>query len=204
MYTIMIYITAEQLEKEVQQLKYRIMKMEEIQQDMLWRIQYLEQCMGNVSQFSASTPTVSTNGSAPALESQNNDTNSLPQYNAEPLPLTHKLRNTELQVRFPSNLKPIEEVIAEHKDLLAINAPETLAQYIAKEAVFGDEIMKQCTPSGRKQRKALPQKELMMIKRSIFQHYRMYWNDVQAFEDLVWSKCHISIERACGRIRRQK
>ena len=118
----------------------------------------------------------------------------------EPLPLIHKLRN----MQFPNDLKNIEEVIDIHKDLLTINAPGTLAQCLEKEAVFGEDIMKMCTPTGSKQHKALPQRELLLIKTTIFKQYPQYRNDPRGFEDKIWIKCQTAIEQACGRLRRKK
>ena len=66
-----------------------------------------------------------------------------------------------------------------------------LALTLAREAVFGPEIMAQCTPLGTRMKKALPQKELYQIKAEIFQCYHL---EPQRFED-IWKRCHIVIQQ---------
>ena len=121
-------------------------------------------------------------------------------YGGGHLPLTQELRNVELCMQFPSDLKSIDPVIEERRDLVKINASATLAQYLAKETVFGEEIMRLCTPTGSKQRKALPQQELLSIKTAIFKLYPLYWHDPRGFEEMIWAKCHTAIVQACGTV----
>ena len=59
-------------------------------------------------------------------------------------------------------------LIQENKDLL-FTSLGTLAQVIAREAVFSTDMMAVCTPLGTKKLKALPQDELMRIKQAMFQ-----------------------------------
>ena len=73
-----------------------------------------------------------------------------------------------------------------------------LAITLAREAIFGNEIMAECTPTGTKNKKALPQKELFQIKLAIFQLYPNFWLEPERFED-VWRVCHTAIQQACGR-----
>ena len=112
------------------------------------------------------------------------------------LPLSQKLKNLPLHKDIVCG--DIAKVIEENIDIINV-APGTVAQLVAREAVFGSAIMSQCTPNGSKTLKALPQKELMMIKEAMFQRHSC--NDPHEFEK-VWSVCHIAIEQACGRARR--
>ena len=91
------------------------------------------------------------------------------------------------------------EVIEERRDLVKINAPATLAQYLAKEAVFGEEIMRLCTSTGSNPRKVLPQQELLSIKTAIFKLCPLSWHDPRGFEEMIRAKCHTAIEQACDR-----
>ena len=81
--------------------------------------------------------------------------------------------------------------------------PGTAAQNIVRYAVFGEDLMKKCTPQGSRKLKALPQEGLWRIKVAIFKQYPQYWRDPTLFEE-TWKKCHTAIEQACGRLRRQK
>ena len=65
--------------------------------------------------------------------------------------------------------------------------PGTVAQQVARSAVFGDEIMKICTPLGSKECKALPQSGLWSIKCAIFKEYPQYWHCPEGFEE-SWKK----------------
>ena len=84
-------------------------------------------------------------------------------------------------------------LIQENKDLL-FTSPGTLAQVIAREAVFGMDMMAVRTPLGTKQLKALPQDQLMQIKEAMFQAHP--YSDPDCFDVDVWSVCHKAIEQA--------
>ena len=58
-----------------------------------------------------------------------------------------------------------------------------------KYAVFGPQVMAQCTPLGTKSKMALPQKELLRIKEAIFELYPQYWLEPERF-DAVWKRCY--------------
>ena len=73
-----------------------------------------------------------------------------------------------------------------------------LAITLAREAMFGNDIMAECTPIGTKNKKALPQKELYQIKLAIFQLFPNFWLEPERFEG-VWRVCHTAIQQACGR-----
>ena len=122
-------------------------------------------------------------------------------YKTKPLCLSAKLKNTEIR-QVVTGLEPAEKVFSEYKHFIELNCPGTLAQQLAKSAVFGLDIMKKCTPLGSHSLKALPQAGLWEIKCLIFQEYPQYWRNPRKFED-IWRKCHTSIEQACGRLRRQ-
>ena len=43
-------------------------------------------------------------------------------------------------------LSSIADVLAEFQHCVRLRCPGTLAQQIARQAMFGDEVMRQCTP----------------------------------------------------------
>ena len=81
-----------------------------------------------------------------------------------PLPLNKKLKNSEL----PQGLKEVVEVLSESQYLIGLGCPSTVAQQLARFAVFGEDIMKKCTPLGSHTLRALPQAGLWRIKCAIF------------------------------------
>ena len=92
----------------------------------------------------------------------------------KPLPLNTKLNNVPL----PSStidthsLQPVQDVVEINEHFITKqNTPGTLAQLLAREAIFGVQVMGQCTPTGSKKLRALPQQELMGIKTLIFKYY---------------------------------
>ena len=51
------------------------------------------------------------------------------------------------------------------------NSPGTLSQYLEKEVVFGRKAMEQCTPSGSKRYRALPQRSTSESVQLLVQSY---------------------------------
>ena len=82
----------------------------------------------------------------------------------KPLPVCNKLNNMPLPSSSINNmgLYPIEDVLEVYEHYITQkNNPTTVAQILAKEAVFGTHLMEQCTPTGTKVLRALPQQGLM-------------------------------------------
>ena len=71
---------------------------------------------------------------------------------------------------------------------------------LAKEAFFGERIMKQCTPLGRRELPSLPTAELSKLKEALFSYTPQYWTNIAEFESL-WTDCIASIGQACKRLR---
>ena len=74
---------------------------------------------------------------------------------------------------------------ANHK-LTKVSKVSTLAVKIARDAVFGESIMKKCTALGGRERPGLPRKELFQIKTAIFDLFPSYWKNSTEFEG-VWA-----------------
>ena len=69
----------------------------------------------------------------------------------------------------------IDEANDLYKHYIDNDMPGTFAQLVAKESVFGPEIMRQCTPMGSKSLLALHQMGLYKIKKIVFGHYPQHW-----------------------------
>ena len=82
------------------------------------------------------------------------------------------------------------------------NAPGTLVQCLAREAVFGEDVMKKRTPFGSNKHPALPKYGLFIIKKTIFQACPQFPGSPEDFEQM-WLKCIRAIEQACNRLRRK-
>ena len=67
-----------------------------------------------------------------------------------------------------------------------------IAQFVAREAFFGESILVRCTPQGTQGVPALPRRELAQLKKFMFTKLAGYQGN---FETL-WRKC-MSIEQAC-------
>lgn len=98
------------------------------------------------------------------------------------------------------SLRSIEEVLKENIHLHTESCAGTLCQRLAKEAIFGEDIMKRCTPYGTQESPGLPRDELYTLKKIMFEQFPRFHSCPHLFED-VWKKCIGSIEQACRRIR---
>ncbi len=92
----------------------------------------------------------------------------------------HTLPSTDIN---KSALVPIEDVLQRNSNLKKESCAAKLACRIAREAVFGTEVMKKCTPFGSKSLPALPLTELLEIKMAIFIIvFPQYWGNPLEFE----------------------
>lgn len=96
------------------------------------------------------------------------------------------------------HLTPTSNIIEQYGNLVYKGEDGLLALTLARDAVFGQEVMAQCIPLGTKNKKALPQKDLSLIKQAIFQLHHDMWLELEKFEP-TWKTCHISIQQGCGR-----
>lgn len=97
-------------------------------------------------------------------------------------------------------LRDVQEILEGNAKLRTESTAGTLCQKLAKEAIFGKEVMKRCTPSGTREFPALPREELYELKLIMFRQYPRFHTCPGTFESL-WKKCMISIEQACKRLR---
>ena len=121
-----------------------------------------------------------------------------------PLPLAKMCTNA-----LPSSairkdtLLSVEDVLKKYPKLKHESKAGTLACKIAKEAIFGSDVMKRCTPIGNRELPGLPEKELKVLKRTMFTRFPQYWSNKVEFEP-VWKRCLEAVQQCCKRPRHGK
>ena len=133
-----------------------------------------------------------------------------PQTSSTPRPLDHlsplahpppNLLIGEIANVLPSSainkesLSGIEEIIDRYPKLQTLCKAGSLACKLAREAIFGEEVLKQCTPKGNRNLPGLPSKELEELKRVMFTQYPQLWRTPVEFEP-VWQRCLEAIQQA--------
>ena len=132
------------------------------------------------------TPPFSLAPSQPFLAEGNPNINYLP---SSAIP-SHQLRN-------------IDDVISQNRKLIHEESAGTLWQILAKEAIFGKDLLARCTVTGKGGTFALPLQEMNNLKRKMFSLFPRFHPSLEQFEP-VWKKCTVVIEQACGRLRREQ
>lgn len=99
-----------------------------------------------------------------------------------------------------SALITVEEVLAKYRKLKGEAKAPTLAMKLAREAIFGDDVMRRCTPVAGRELPGLPIAELQLLKQTIFKNFPQYWSNPSEYEGL-WGDCMNSIGQACKRLR---
>lgn len=92
-------------------------------------------------------------------------------------------------------------VIKQHPKLRGDSKAGTLAVKLAREAIFGDDVLAKCTPGGSRELPALPNDELNLLKEEMFEQFSQYWSNPVEFE-AVWSICFNAVGQACKRLRK--
>ena len=93
------------------------------------------------------------------------------------------------------SLSGIEEIIDRYPKLQILCKAGSLACKLAREAIFGEEVLKQCTPKGNWNLPGLPSKELEELKRVMFTQYPQLWRTPVEFEP-VWQRCLEAVQQA--------
>ena len=125
--------------------------------------------------FSSSTGTTSSNSVCTSTCTSMSSTPKQPQGPAEsspsksPLPLTNLQLNTSHALTSSlikkEQLKPVEDVVCKYSKLRGECNAGRMVCKIAKEAIFGPEVMKLCTPIGSQDKPGLPVKNLQELKK---------------------------------------
>ena len=97
-------------------------------------------------------------------------------------------------------LQPIASVLEQNHKLKGERNAGSLAIKLAKDALFGDEVLKLCTPMGTRSLPALPAKELQQLKTILFNQFPQYANSPTEFEEL-WKVCMIAVQQYSKRLR---
>ena len=95
----------------------------------------------------------------------------------------------------------VEDVIARYPKLRGESKAGTLACKLAQEAIFGKEVLKQCTPAGNRELPGLPVKELVELKKIMFKQFPQYQRSPVEFEP-IWRKCLDAVQQSCKRLRK--
>lgn len=97
-------------------------------------------------------------------------------------------------------LSSVEDVLLRYSTIDIKRHTGSLAIKLAREAIFGVDVMKQCTPTGLRGLPGLPVEELYELKKVIFMHFPEYHQNPGEFER-IWSKCATSVGQACKLLR---
>ena len=77
-----------------------------------------------------------------------------------------------------------------------------LAVKLAREAIFGDDVLRRCTPGGWSNMPALPQAELNLLKCTLFEQFPCFWTCPEEYEK-TWAIAQEAIAQACKRLRKR-
>ena len=81
-----------------------------------------------------------------------------------------------------TQLKRVPDVLQKYKELRTECKITLLAVKLAREAFFGDGILKRCTPRGWNELPALPQAELYQLKATLFHQFPRFWTCPEEFK----------------------
>ena len=93
-----------------------------------------------------------------------------------------------------------QTVLLKYRKLRGDALAGNLSVKLAKEAYFGEEVMRKCTLKGNRGLPGLPHKELSQLKQTLFSVFPKYWSNPAEFEP-VWAKSSTAIGQACKAIR---
>ena len=154
-------------------------------------------------QNSVPSETFSSNSSStqPTTPSRSAPTCTAPTSKDSPLPLSKMCTNSlpSSAIR-KDNLLSVEDVLKKYPKLKHESKAGTLACKLAKEAIFGSDVLKQCTPIGNRELPGLPEKELKVLKKTMFSRFPQYWSNKVEFEP-VWKRCLEAVQQCCKRQR---
>ncbi len=101
------------------------------------------------------------------------------------------------------SLISIDEVLHRYESYVIHGSVSGLCRKLAREAIFGDDILIRCTPKGATSYPALPTEPFNLLKKVLFEAFPDHWNTPSDFEK-AWLKCVTSIEGICSTLRKQK
>ena len=115
--------------------------------------------------------------------------------------LSHKQSVRELSASQINKAELIDPniVIRKYPSYHCINCVPTLAQRLASQSYFGDDVMGRCTVMGCRDSPALPLRELNNLKLKLFLLFPQFWANPLDFEE-IWTRCTIAIGQRCKRL----
>ena len=116
-------------------------------------------------------------------------------------PQQKKAKALQSDVIPKAKLVSVETVMEKYPKLKTIGNSGALAVKLARESVFGEEVLVQCTVFGARDLPDLPTEELGQLKQALFAQFPQFWGNPVHFEP-VWGKCVDSINQCCKRLRR--
>ena len=152
-------------------------------------------------------PTLSTTGYSPS-ESHSHQplpTPALPdnpRYTPEPYSIRVGENVLPSSTILKDKLASVAQIINNYPKLRCESKAGTLAVKVAKNAVFGESVMKRCTVMGERDLPGLPPTELMELKRILFKQFPHLWTSRHEFEP-IWKVCVDSLGQACKRLRQK-
>ena len=99
-------------------------------------------------------------------------------------------------------LKTIAETLQKFSSLRTESKIGVLAVKLAREAIFGDDVLRRCTPRGWSNMPALPQAELNLLKCTLFEQFPCFWTCPEEYEK-TWAIAQEAITQACKRLRKR-
>ena len=79
-----------------------------------------------------------------------------------------------------------------------------VAVALARDAIFGENIMRASTVDGKGSLRALPVEGLQEIHRTIFSLCPSFHHNAAEFDSKVWLKCKAALNHACNRLRTER
>ena len=109
------------------------------------------------------------------------------------------MSSTEVDRR---KLKSVEEVLQSNAHIRFESKISLLTIKLAREAYFGDDVLRRCTPRGWQNMPALPHRDLNELKMTVFQLFPSYWTKSECFEK-TWMTAQEALAQACKRLRKK-
>ena len=110
-------------------------------------------------------------------------------------PFTRRMLSSSYIMK--SQLTGVKDVLRKYPRPTSRSEAGTLAMILAKDALFGEAVMRRCTPLGNGDLPALPEKELRKLKHIMEQVFRESPNEFE----ITWATCIQSIQHASNRLR---
>lgn len=110
----------------------------------------------------------------------------------DPLPISCAQKALPSSDINTDKLSSVEDVLKKNGHLRAKGSSESNVRHLcvklAKEAIFGDDILVRCTPGGTR--------ELYELKKIILQQLPQYWKCRHLFA-ATWKKCRDTLDQGC-------